>query len=60
VVDDVRWCLAVGMENPEPERRDCSATSWDELAAEVEEVLDTTEAFWAARRSDSSRVKRLT
>lgn len=28
--------------------------------AEVEDVLDTTEAFWAARRRDSSRVSRLT
>ena len=28
--------------------------------AEVEEVLETTEAFWAARRTESSRVRRLT
>lgn len=34
--------------------------SWVELAAEVDDVLETTEAFWAARSKDNSRVKRLT
>lgn len=48
------------MEKPDPERRDCSATSWDEFAAEVDDVFETTEAFWAARRRESSRVRRLT
>lgn len=27
---------------------------------DVEDVFETTEAFWAARRSESSRVNRLT
>lgn len=49
------------MEKPEPESRDVSASwSWEEVAPEVDDVLDTTEAFWAARSRDSSRVKRLT
>lgn len=34
--------------------------SWVEAVAEVEDVLDATDAFWAARSSDSSRVRRFT
>ena len=49
------------MEKPEPESSDESAMgSWVEVAAEVEEVLETTEALWAARRRESSRVSRFT
>lgn len=61
--EGVRWCdRAVGIEKPEPDKRGVSGwtASWVELAADVDEVLETTEAFWAARRRDSSRVKRLT
>lgn len=59
--DDVRWCRrAVGMEKPEPDNSDESAIGSCVDAAEVEDVLDTTEAFWAARRRDSSRVSRFT
>lgn len=60
-----------GIEKPEPESRCCrpsgivgtvdedSAPAVEALA-DVEEVLDTTEAFCACRRRSSSRVRRLT
>lgn len=66
VLEEVRWCrrpLVRGWENPEPALRCCSETWVDsapEAVADVEEVSDTTEAFWAARRMESSRVSRLT
>jgi hypothetical protein len=69
VLDAVRWCrrlVVKGCEKPEVEVRcwdDGSATWVDSVPdalADVEEALDTTEAFCAARRSESSRVRRLT
>lgn len=60
-MDDVRrWRRDVGMVKPEPVRSDGSLTSWVDVVAEVDEWLEATEAFWAARRRDSSRVRRLT
>lgn len=68
-LEGVRWWRRVvvrGWEKPEVEVRCCEDGSgtWVDSApdalADVEEALDTTEAFWAARRSDSSRVRRLT
>jgi hypothetical protein len=47
------------MVKPE-ERRDVSGASCVDVPAEVEDVLEATEALWAARRRLSSRVKRLT
>ena len=62
VVEEVRLCLrAVGMEKPEPDKREESLMgSCVEVPAEVDDVLNTTDAFWAARRRDSSRVNRFT
>jgi hypothetical protein len=34
--------------------------SWEEVALDVEDVLETTDALWAARRMESSRVRRFT
>ena len=47
VVDDVLLCRrAVGIVKPAPERREVSlAASWVEVPAEVEEALETTDAF---------------
>lgn len=57
VVEGVRWCRRRGWEKPEgSEVRVGSGME----RAEAEEVLDATDAFWAARRRDSSRVRRLT
>jgi hypothetical protein len=72
VLDAVRWWRRVvvrGWEKPEVEVRCCwdddgSAATWvdsvPEALAEVEDALDTTEAFWAARRRKSSRARRFT
>lgn len=62
VVDSDRSCRrAAGMEKPDPERREMSlAGSWVDAPAEVEEVLDTTDAFCAALRRVNSRVRRFT
>lgn len=62
VDDDVLRCLReVGIVKPEPERSEGSETgSWLEVAADADDVLDATDAFWAARSNDSSRVRRLT
>lgn len=38
----------------------CRLLSAPAVLADVEEALDTVEAFWEARRMESSRVKRLT
>lgn len=63
-LEDVRWCrrpLVDGIENPEPEIKSVAGVPSAPLTlAEVDDVLDTTEAFCAARRIDSSRVRRLT
>lgn len=49
------------MENPAPERREASPIgSWFEVPAEADDAFDATEALCAARRSVSSRVRRLT
>lgn len=47
------------MEKPAPDIRSGPGVPSAPLA-DVDEVLDTTEAFWAARKSDNSRVRRLT
>lgn len=59
--------LDEGMEKPDPERRYCLPSGITgisapavEAPAEVDEVFDATEAFWAWRRMSSSRVRRLT
>lgn len=56
-----------GIEKPVPESKCCLPSgiigiSWPvvEALAELEEALDTTEAFCAWRRRSSSRVRRLT
>jgi hypothetical protein len=55
------WRRAVGIENPEPDKsEDSTMGSWEEVALDVEEVLETTDALWAARRRESSRVRRFT
>jgi len=57
------WRRAEGMGWEGPERRWLewwSVESGRPARSEVEEVLETTEAFWAARRRVSSRVRRLT
>lgn len=67
VLEEVRRCrrsVVKGWENPEPAFRRCGSETWaasvPDALADVEEALDTTEEFWAARRRDNSRVKRLT
>lgn len=62
VEEDVLRCLReVGIVKPEPESSEGSETgSWVEVAADADDVLDATDAFWAARSNDSSRVRRLT
>lgn len=62
----VRWCRrelldgTAGVEKAAPERRWVSAGASVVLDADVEDALETTEAFWATRRSCSSRVRRFT
>ncbi len=69
VFEYVRWCwrpAVDGMEKPDPERRGCvlsetrGGSAAPEAPAEVDDVFDTTEAFCAARNSESSRVRRFT
>jgi hypothetical protein len=62
VEEDVLVCLRLaGIEKPDPESKEISLTgSCVDVPAEVEEVLDATEALWATRRMDSSRVSRFT
>jgi hypothetical protein len=57
-LEGVRWWRGVpeGIEKPTPG----NIESWAGSAPEVEDVLDTTDAFWAARRRASSRVSRFT
>lgn len=51
----------MGIENPEPDKsEDSTIGSWEEVALDVEEVLETTDALWAARSRESSRVRRFT
>jgi hypothetical protein len=63
VLEEERWWRrweGVGCEGPE---RRWFVAEWSEGSgkpAEVEEVLDTTDAFWAARSMESSLVNRLT
>jgi hypothetical protein len=55
------WRRAVGIENPEPDKSDDSTRgSWEEVALDVEDVFETTDALWAARKMESSRVRRFT
>lgn len=67
--EGVRWWrrfVVRGWEKPEVDVKcwDEGSGTWvdsvPDALAEVEEALDTTEAFWAARRRESSRVSRLT
>jgi len=62
VLDEDRWCLRwEGTGWLGPERRWFALLSdASRNPAEVEEVLETTEAFWAALSKESSRVNRLT
>jgi len=61
VLDEDRWCLWEGTGWLGPERRWLALLSDASTnPAEVEEVLETTEAFWAALSKESSRVNRLT
>lgn len=68
VLELVRWCLlsalVVGVGKPGPDKR-CVSTKEDwgwsaEVEAEVDDVLETTEEFWAARSVVKSRVSRFT
>lgn len=68
VLDEVRWWrrpVDEGIENPDPDSRGfgsetCGCSAFAAALFEVEDVLDTTDAFCAARSSDSSLVRRLT
>lgn len=68
VLELVRWCrlsaLVEGTGNPGPDKR-CVSTKEDcgwsaVVEAEVDEVLETTDEFCAARRTVKSRVSRFT
>ncbi len=54
------------MEKPEPESsgwlsvKAGAVSPVPEAPADVEDAFETTDAFWAARRSESSRVSRFT
>lgn len=51
----------MGIENPEPDKsEDSTMGSWEEVALDVEDVFEATDALWAARKMDSSRVRRFT
>lgn len=62
VEEEERWCLRwEGWGCEGPERRWFAFVSVESgIPVEVEEALDTTEAFCAARSMESSRVSRLT
>jgi hypothetical protein len=62
VLDEERWCRRCeGAGWLGPESRWFALTSpVSGKPAEVDEALETTEAFWAARSMESSRVRRLT
>lgn len=62
VEDEVLWWRReVGIENPEPDKSDDSTMgSWEEVAFDVDEAFETTDALWAARSIESSRVRRFT
>lgn len=62
--EEERWWRRVegtGWEGPERRWLEWwSEASGRPARSDVEEVLETTDAFWAARRRESSRVSRLT
>lgn len=62
--EEERWWRRVdgtGWEGPERRWLEWwSDASGRPARSEVEEVFETTDAFWAARRRDSSRVRRFT
>jgi len=62
VFDEVRWWTgARWWARPGPDPTYVSPSWTDsEALAEVEDVFETTDALWAARRKESSRVSRLT
>lgn len=62
VLEEERWCRrweGAGCEGPE-RRWFAPWSAGSGRPAEVEEALETTDAFWAARSMESSLVNRLT